>query len=54
MTDTSLKSLSYAVDCRVVGKYLGLLSLSLAAMAAVPGLVAGGPGGGVAGGRSPA
>lgn len=40
MTDTSLKSLSYAVDCRVVGKYLGLLSLSLAAMAAVPGVVA--------------
>lgn len=40
MTDASLRSLSYAVDVRVVGKYFGLLSLSLAAMAAVPAVFA--------------
>lgn len=40
MTDASVKSLSHAVDLRVVARYLGLLSLSLAAMAAVPALVA--------------
>ncbi|MBL8659070.1 MAG: TrkH family potassium uptake protein [Rhodospirillales bacterium] len=40
MTDPSLRSLSHAVDGRVIVKYLGMLSLSLAAMAAVPAAVA--------------
>ncbi len=40
MTDPSLRSLSYAVDGRVIVKYLGMLSLSLAVMAAVPAIVA--------------
>lgn len=40
MADPSLKSLSHAVDGRVIVKYLGLLSLSLGVMAAVPAVVA--------------
>ncbi len=40
VTDASLRSLSYAVDIRVVARYFGYLSLSLAAMAAVPAGVA--------------